>query len=376
VEIDEFSTQENDTGTASNGPKVGAARIIDIADEKAPRVVSNIRLAVHQRENRAAIAGDPGASSQLQGYAGHYCSVPRRDEPEIVACSMIASGLRVFDIRDPYQPKEMAYYVAPNRSSQTAGPPSNYAMSAPAFVPQRGEVWYTDGNSGFYDLKLAGWPFAGAAAGLGAGVAAGDCAGGAGFASVSARPRGRRVRLGFTRRLDLPVDVDVFQVSQGRRIVRERRVAHFRGARRSILWRGHPRDGYYFARFTMRRGGARVDVRRIVLRRRHGTFARVRRHYRRGSCEVLRSFKLERPVFGGRGGAPLRVAYRLSRAARVTLTVTRNGRRVQRTVADRSPGRTYRLALAPRPRGVYRVHLAAAAAGGRRVSATLTARRL
>ena len=64
-------------------------------------MVSNIRLAVHQKENRAAIANDPGAQFLVQGYAGHYCNVPRRQDPEILACSMIASGLRVFDIRDP-----------------------------------------------------------------------------------------------------------------------------------------------------------------------------------------------------------------------------------------------------------------------------------
>jgi hypothetical protein len=375
VEVDEFSTQENDNSIASNGPKVGAARIIDIADEKAPRVVSNIRLAVHQREHRAEIAGDPGASSQLQGYAGHYCSVPQRAEPGIVACSMIASGLRVFDIRDPYQPKEMAYFVAPNRTSQTAGPPSNYAMSAPAFVPERGEVWYSDGNSGFYDVKLAGWPFTGGGRGLAAGVAAGDCTGGGGFRSVAALPRGRGVRLRFARAERLPVDVDVFQVSQGRRVLEERRVAHFRNAGGSTLWRGRASDGYYFARFTMRSGGRRVDVRRIVLRRAKARFTRVARHYRRGSCEVLRSFKLERPVFGGRSRTPLRIAYRLSRAAQVTLTVTRGGRRVLRTVTSGAPGRTYRLALAPRRRGAYRVRLTAES-GGARVTSTLTARRL
>jgi hypothetical protein len=40
------------------------------------------------------------------------------------------------------------------------------AMSAPAFVPERGEVWYVDGNSGFYVLKLTNgvWPFGPAAA--------------------------------------------------------------------------------------------------------------------------------------------------------------------------------------------------------------------
>src|SRR3712207_2932988 len=77
VEIDEFSKDDgNSDCPAENGPNVGAGRIIDIGDEKRPRVISNLRLEVHQRENRAKVAGDPGASSSLQGYAGHYCSVP------------------------------------------------------------------------------------------------------------------------------------------------------------------------------------------------------------------------------------------------------------------------------------------------------------
>ena len=161
VEIDEFSGAENSNGPASNGSRVGAGRIIDIADERAPRIVSNIRLEVHQPENRDEIAADPGAANFVQGYAGHYCSVPQRDEPGILACSFIASGLRVFDIRDAERPKELAYFTTPAGHSSNAGPPSNYAMSSPAFDPGSGEVWYSDGNTGFYALKMADgvWPF-------------------------------------------------------------------------------------------------------------------------------------------------------------------------------------------------------------------------
>ena len=103
VEIDEFGA----------GSAVGAGRIIDIGDEANPQVISNLRLEVHQPENFHAIAGDPGTFSPIQGYAGHYCSVPTRVDPQIVACSMILSGLRVFDISDPYNPKEIAYFNAP-----------------------------------------------------------------------------------------------------------------------------------------------------------------------------------------------------------------------------------------------------------------------
>jgi hypothetical protein len=153
VEIDEFATDSQGNLTA-NGPVVGAARIIDIADESKPQVVSNIRLEAHQPENRGALAGDPGAGFFVQGYAGHYCNVPRREEPGIVACSFILSGLRTFDIRDPFHPKEIAYFNTPKEPTFPGDAPSSYAMSSPSFVPERGEIWYSDGNSGFYAVRL------------------------------------------------------------------------------------------------------------------------------------------------------------------------------------------------------------------------------
>ena len=166
VEVDEYSTGEDGSGVAAHGPRVGAARIIDISDETKPRVVSNIRLEVHQPENRQAIADDYGAQNPTQGYAAHYCNVPRREDPGIMACSMILSGLRVFDIRDPEQPREIAYFVAPPDTISTTGGPviderANWAMSQPDFVPERGEIWYSDGTSGFYVLKVSPdvWPF-------------------------------------------------------------------------------------------------------------------------------------------------------------------------------------------------------------------------
>ena len=70
---------------------------------------------------------------------------------------MILSGLRVFDISDPYHPKEIAYFNAPiaDRGVDTGiFTSSNYAMSSPSFVPERNEIWYSDGFSGFYAVRL------------------------------------------------------------------------------------------------------------------------------------------------------------------------------------------------------------------------------
>jgi hypothetical protein len=187
VEIDEFGTQE----------EVGAGRIIDIGNETSPRVISNLRLEVHQKENFAAQDNDNGANNPVQGYAGHYCNVPTRVDPEIVACSMILSGLRVFDIRDPEHPREIAYFNAPvtPRIIPPAGiipSPSNWAMSSPSFVPERNEIWYSDGLSGFYAVRLTN----------DVSVNAGDApAGGRCLARRSPiGPRNiGRVRLGYTR---------------------------------------------------------------------------------------------------------------------------------------------------------------------------------
>jgi hypothetical protein len=166
VEVDEFSVDGDNSFPAQNGPRVGAARIIDISNERAPKVISDIRLEVNQPEHRAEVAKDPGASSYVQGYASHYCNVPQEDDPGILACSFIASGLRIFDIRDPYHPKEIAYFVAPPKPSPVLGERSDYAMSKPAFDVARHEIWYSDGNSGLYAVRVTNgvWPTVGAAA--------------------------------------------------------------------------------------------------------------------------------------------------------------------------------------------------------------------
>jgi hypothetical protein len=137
---------------------VGAARIINVDDPRHARVVSDIRLQVHQPANRAGEQkNDPGAIVPVQGYTAHYCSVPYRDNPKLVACSMNLSGLRVFDIRDLAHPKEVAYF---NRPIQPLANPLNplaiggYAMSQNTWDVKRRSIWYTDVNSGFYVVRL------------------------------------------------------------------------------------------------------------------------------------------------------------------------------------------------------------------------------
>jgi hypothetical protein len=161
VQVDEFATKNGPVPSGEPDAHVGAARIIDIEDETKPSVVSTMKLEVNLTEHRAETLDDPGNENPLGGYTAHYCAVPKREDPGIVACSFVLSGLRVFDIRDPLHPRELAYFVAPAAVGGATASASNYTLSAPTFVPERGEVWYADGNSGFYAVRLTNgvWPF-------------------------------------------------------------------------------------------------------------------------------------------------------------------------------------------------------------------------
>ncbi|WP_183092995.1 LVIVD repeat-containing protein [Nocardioides stalactiti] len=135
---------------------VGAARIIDVTNPRRPEIVSDIRLQVHEPRNRTdALFRDPGNVSPAQGYAAHYCSVPTRKNPGLVACSMILSGLRVFDVRDPERPREVAYFNRPTPPRVGVVPEAgSYAMSRPAWDVRNQQIWYTDVHTGFWVVKL------------------------------------------------------------------------------------------------------------------------------------------------------------------------------------------------------------------------------
>ena len=153
--VDEFTELPADMDVRYDPARsAGIARIIDVEDPEDPFQVSALRLQVHlERHRRGPQQHDPGADSPLGGYTAHYCGTPRFRDPGLVACSYIASGLRVFDVRDPYRPREVAYVNKP-------APGGANALSRPAFDVPRKQVWFADAASGFYAVRIADrvWP--------------------------------------------------------------------------------------------------------------------------------------------------------------------------------------------------------------------------
>ncbi|MBJ8340231.1 hypothetical protein JGU71_15175 [Antrihabitans sp. YC3-6] len=87
----------------------GGVKILDATDEQNLQLVNTIKLEINLPPN-ADRWSQSAAGNSVFGYDAHYCSVDRPVDPTALACGWIQSGIRVFDIRDVNDVKEIAYY--------------------------------------------------------------------------------------------------------------------------------------------------------------------------------------------------------------------------------------------------------------------------
>jgi hypothetical protein len=147
------------------------ARIIDISDETQPKIVSRLMLEVNDPANCSKVLPDLVGLSSFT-YGSHYCSVDNKKQATTLACGYFNSGIRVFDIRDPTQPKEIAYYNP--AGTTTPSPGSNHVSlgqwraGGPDWCNAQvhlnavnGTLWTTCQDNGLLSLKFTNgaWPF-------------------------------------------------------------------------------------------------------------------------------------------------------------------------------------------------------------------------
>lgn len=90
----------------------GGVKLIDVADDANPKIVGGIKLAINLPENvDSQIASASGGSAFT--YDPHYCTADRPVDPTALACGWASSGIRVFDVRDPFSAKEIGYFNPP-----------------------------------------------------------------------------------------------------------------------------------------------------------------------------------------------------------------------------------------------------------------------
>jgi len=153
-----------------------AARIIDIADEEKPRVISKLKLEIHMPKY-GGIRSTETANTGFFGYEAHYCGVDRFHGTQAVACGYFQSGIRVFDIRNPHRPREIAYFNPPAQTgkneqlkgSEHAGPVAGLGVAeltadwCSALVRfYKDQLWTTCQDNGFMILRFSNnvWPLA------------------------------------------------------------------------------------------------------------------------------------------------------------------------------------------------------------------------
>jgi hypothetical protein len=92
-------------------PQFGYAHIFDISDELNPTLVSKIKT---EAQDPAHCVEAVAQAGNFFGVGTHYCNVDRRDDPRLLACGLWAGGVRLYDIRNPWRPKELAYFNIPD----------------------------------------------------------------------------------------------------------------------------------------------------------------------------------------------------------------------------------------------------------------------
>jgi hypothetical protein len=92
----------------------GYPQIIDISDETKPKIVAKLMLEVSDPSNCSLQVNDPpDVGAGIPTYNAERCTADRPNDATMLACGFVNAGLRVFDIRDPYHPKEIAYWKPP-----------------------------------------------------------------------------------------------------------------------------------------------------------------------------------------------------------------------------------------------------------------------
>jgi len=131
-----------------------------------PTEIGRLKLQVQDPKNCPQIINDRPASVAGFWYDAHYCGVDNPQSTTAIACGYFESGVRVFDVRDPYHPKEIAYYNPPanpaNSGFALAGgrdtdPPVDWASSWSRFYHAADgswELWIQTQENGVQILKF------------------------------------------------------------------------------------------------------------------------------------------------------------------------------------------------------------------------------
>lgn len=131
-------------------PFAGPAQpyMTEITDEADPVTINQFGLEINEPENCPAQL-DSGINSSI-----HYHTVDSETDTRFVMASMWHSGIRIFDVRNPEAPTEIAYFNPADVSSVDGEVLIDQAWGHPRYVPEKNQIWYASAAGGFWVLEL------------------------------------------------------------------------------------------------------------------------------------------------------------------------------------------------------------------------------
>ena len=152
----------NDEAIRENGDEnLNMAGVVDISNESQPRLISLFPLPEPPAETGLNNFYEKGGrfGPHNQHHPNHQACLEERDD--MAYLTYFNAGLRIYDIRDPRAPKEIAYFIPPDPKTRIGTKPSQLvAQTEDVLVDRRGCVYISDKNQGIYILKLNNvWPY-------------------------------------------------------------------------------------------------------------------------------------------------------------------------------------------------------------------------
>ncbi len=131
--------------------------VVDISDEASPRAISLFPIPVPPEDapypNFCRKGGRFGPHNQH--HPQHHPDLEDRDDR--IYLTYFNAGLRVYDLADPYLPREIGWYVPPDPKERLGLLPKTLVcQTEDVLVDRRGYIYITDKNWGIHILEYTG----------------------------------------------------------------------------------------------------------------------------------------------------------------------------------------------------------------------------
>jgi hypothetical protein len=166
-------------GACARGQSLwGYPQIIDVRNETKPKIIAKLQLEVSDPANCQQQVNEPNdppgvvpgtnlpPASGTTNYSEERCVPDDQMNATMIACSFQNAGLRVFDIHDPYHPREIAYYKPPAVRTEARPGSGSWAPGVDRTVDKaagwvrwrrvgrQSELWFASDGNGFQIVRF------------------------------------------------------------------------------------------------------------------------------------------------------------------------------------------------------------------------------